>query len=717
MKANFSQIQRSKSRLDHSVNKSNNTTLSTSRPSSSPFRPLTRSVKTIPRIVLPRFDYQLSEDSVSQSKPLNFCFVKAAELYDQRKFGFAVKLYIKALDLDKTHWKSWNNLGVCYATLRNLSEAIDSFHEATKFNRSSEVIYYNIALAYLNFEKYQEAVLCIKSAKLILKAASQEFEKLEKHVLAFEQERQRSLLGSRIIRSASRGRIGVSPIPARSAIFHTRIEESSPRTSKKELLGFNQVNISEGNNALTSNKDIARSMNGKIIRLRDRVISDMKTLIRTEIPQPLKIDSKYLTQEELREVNIEFCKPTEERNYEKIDSICLKLGFFQKFQPHIREKIYRMCDIKFYNPGEAIFNQGEVGENMYVIIRGAVTIKKEGKEFGGQNIVVNSIYDGRQFGELALLNAMNPSKSSNERTASCIACEKSHLLCMPKVNYSEILLLSNKKDLDEKIEFFLSLPFFIGIQRSYLMALASNIEKISYKLNDVILDKGELPKGLYIISKGHAILYTEGYSVKEKYTGEYSRLRTQRPKPAPIYHSLSPPGKKKKQAENEFETSPLKRIATREMNEMSEEKMKTIQKFLTQEEIATVNDENHLIKERIPFTSLKEKDFFGGRAVLDGYFGSNKQNTPSKFCIAAQSTTVELYLLTKYHLQFLTQEMTTQLATILEKSYETDCPSEIDPKQMDNLFRSWQSFKVQLIKDIRKENYIAKHKALFPYKN
>ena len=717
MKANFSQEKRSKSRLDYSLNKSYNTTLSTSRPGSSPHKFQTKSSNLITRTQVPKFEYQLEEDNTSQSKPFNFCFVKASESYYQRKFGFAVKMYLKALDLEKGHWKSWNNLGVCYATLRNLSEAIDSFHTATKLSKSSEVSYYNIALAYLNFEKYQEAMLCIKSAKLFLKTISKEFATLERHLLLVEQERQRYLLGNTVIRGISRGGDDTSPAPARSAIFNTRIEEgNSSRDLKKNILGFNQVSITEGNSLVNSNKEIVRSLNGKIIKLRDRVISDMKHLIRTEIPKPLKIDSKYLTQEELRETKVEFCKPTEERNYSKIDSICSKLIFFKRFQPEIREKIFRMCDIKCYTSGEVIFNQGDAGENMYVIIRGAVTIKKEGKEFGGQDIVVNSIYDGRQFGELALLNALNPSKASNERTASCIACEKTYLLCMPKLNYSEILLLSNKQDIDEKVDFFSSLPFFKGVHRNYLMGLASNIEKLRYKFNDIIVEKGEVPKGLYIIYRGYAILYTEGYSVKEKYTGEYSRLRTQRPKPAPIYHSLSPPGKKKKPVEDEFEISPLKRIATKEMKEMDDEKMKTVKNFLTEEEIENISDESHLIKEKVPFTSIREKDFFGGRVVLDGYFGSNKQCTPSKFTIAAESTTVELFLFTKYHLQFLTQEMMTQLATILEKSYETDCPSEVDPKQMDNLFRNWQSFKSDLIKGIRTENYITKNKAIFPYK-
>jgi len=110
-------------------------------------------------------------------------------------------------------------------------------------------------------------------------------------------------------------------------------------------------------------------------------------------------------------------------------------------------------------------------------------------------------------------------------------------------------------------------------------------------------------------------------------------------------------------------------------------------------------------------------DFFGGRTILQGFTHETTEIEPSKFSIVAQSSTVEIFLITRYHLQFLTQEMSLQFSTILEKSYEVDCPNEVDPGQMDKLFQTWQDYKVQLISSIRKDNYISKHKLNYPFKS
>lgn len=715
MKSNFSNKLQKTPRIEKTTLRSNNSTLSTFRPSSSPFKAVSRSINVLTRVKDLNFEYVIeNKNNNSQCLPFDYFFEKAFESYKEKKYTFALKLYLKALDLDRNNWKTWNNLGVCYLMVNDLNQAITCFHEVGNINKNLECFYFNIALAYLNFKKYQEAVLCLKSAMLQLKNVSQNLVRLEKYALQIDSQRQKSLLTRQFCKKKITKTENSIPV-SKSVNFHTTLNNSSELATSQT--GFNQVNLIEKPNFLNTEEGVVKEMRGKVKKLREKVYIDMKHFLTSEITEPAKLESKYLDENELRIVKAEFCKLIDERDYEKIDFYCQKLNFFQRFSKEIREIIFRKCEIKCFLPGEQIFSQGDVGENMYVVIKGGITVKREGNEFGGQNIVVNSLYDGRQFGELALLNSINKEKTDNKRTASCIAFEKTYLLCMPKLNYSEIQLLSNKKEIDMKINFFSSLALFKNIEKSHLMALASNIEKKIYKLNDTILDKGEAPKGLYIMFSGYAMLYTEGFAVKQKYTGEFSKIRTQKPKPAPIYHSLSPPHKRKPQEKCEnFELSPLARMVTKEMNEMSSDKMRTVEKFLNPKEIAGLNAENHLVKERIPFSSVKEKDFFGARAILDGLFGCEKENSPSKFSIAAQSTTVELFLFTKYHFQFLTQEAVSQIVTILEKSYEIDCPPEVDSKEMDSLFKDWQSFKSQLIKDIRKENYFAKYKGVFSHK-
>lgn len=59
----------------------------------------------------------------------------------------------------------------------------------------------------------------------------------------------------------------------------------------------------------------------------------------------------------------------------------------------------------------------------------------------------------------------------------------------------------------------------------HLLPLASNLETITYNLNDIIIKKGEKPPGLFIILEGHCIVVTEGYSLQCKHGGEYANPR------------------------------------------------------------------------------------------------------------------------------------------------------------------------------------------------
>lgn len=696
------------------ISKSNNTTLNTSRQNSSPIAPNVKSLKIFAQMNFPTFSYFFAKDHESESASCIYCFEKALELYEKQKFGYSIRMFIKVIDLERTNWQAWNNLGVSYLMVRNLNGAINSFHEVIRINKHLEHSYYNIALSYLQFDKSQEAALCIKSAKLVIENPSDLFLELERLILAYGLEKQKTILSKSIYQKISKISEFVTPLPSRSVfIKNLEIVKAHEHENALCIPGFAQTNVEAHDEFLKPNEDIAKTLGVKIRKLRDKVYSDMKYLVKKEIPKNKILDSKYLTQEELKEIKVEFCKEVNERDYEKIDPIMGKLVFFRKFNLKIRKEIYEIAEINCYLPGEVIFKQGEAGENMYVILKGAVTVEKEAKEFGSKNIVVNCMYDGKQFGELALLNAISSQNAKNERAATCIACEKTYMLSMPKKQMSDIVLLSNKQEIDEKTNFFHQLAFFKGYDRSLLIPLASNIEKQVFRLNDIVLEKGHMPRGLYIISEGYAVLYTEGYAVKDRFTGDFSPIRTQKPKPKPMYFSVTPPNRMRKDKIEKDETPVLKK--SKEFQVAALETIKTIKKFVKVNDLSHVHDNGYLIKDRLAHATIQKGDFFGGRMLLQGFPGNTTEETPSKFSVVVQSSEFEVYILTKYHLQFLTQNMCEQLMTILMKSSEVDCPTDVDPETMDTLFCSWQDYKKDLIKQIHKENYLAKHKHAYPF--
>lgn len=676
--------------------RSNPGTLSSNRASSAPQKSKMHALRDFLSKSSFNFEFIFFNEIDSQSVSVSYCFDKAVYFYTIQNFNFSANMFQKVLELDKNCISAWNNLAVCLIKLNNLNEAVKGFHEVIQRNRGIESSYYNIALSYLLFDKPQEAILCIKSSEPVLPQPSEKFKELEKFIQAYSSEKNKKLLSRKTFTKTPNlvtNLVLKRPPAKKDCFFETEVNKS---------VGFNQSPVNERSETPIFDEEMTEKMRAKMTKLRQKVYKDIKTLIKKDIPKPDKLESKYLIQEELKELKIEFQKIPEERDYEKIDPIMSKLNFFQKFTKEVKRQIFEIGQIKYFLPGEVIFKQGEQGESMYVVLKGAITIEKIGQEFGGKKIVINSIYDGRQFGELALLNALNSSTQHNERTASCIACEKSYVFCMPKLNLSEILMISNKHELDEKVNFLAECNFFKGINKNMLMPLASNIDKTVYRLNDVILKKGERPEGLYIIKKGHIGLFTEGLTVKEKYTDEFSPIRTQKPRPSPMYFSRNPPQRVKTSKNNFNLHSELTGVKSARFSSRDKEKLES---------------GGRIVKERIGFANLKEFDFFGGRTILQGFTHDSSEIEPTKFSIIAQSSTVEVILITRYHLQFLTQEMSLQFMTILEKSYEVDCPEEINASEMDKLFQSWQDYKSQLISSIRKDNYMSKHKLNFPYKS
>ncbi|KAL4498514.1 hypothetical protein ABPG72_019632 [Tetrahymena utriculariae] len=126
----------------------------------------------------------------------------------------------------------------------------------------------------------------------------------------------------------------------------------------------------------------------------------------------LNTNEEGVSQHELNLVMEEYKLPTNERDYEFLDTIAERLKFFKRFTKPTRMYLLKLANIVQYPADQIIFNQGDEGDLMYVIIRGAchVRIKRISPDGKDDSLVVATLYDGQQFGELAL---MNQKKSTN----------------------------------------------------------------------------------------------------------------------------------------------------------------------------------------------------------------------------------------------------------------------------------------------------------------
>ena len=172
-----------------------------------------------------------------------------------------------------------------------------------------------------------------------------------------------------------------------------------------------------------------------------------------------EVTNKKLTQQSVSFIISEYQKPKDSRNYEELIKKFGKLPFFQKFPKTIQKMLLEIALLQTYKVGETIIKQGDLGECMFVILSGSVNICRQGLEYRNMNIIVNSLYDGEAFGELALLS--NPVEESIRRTASCVAAETTTVISISKEDYRSILIDKMQSDIIERISFIKNLKFFV----------------------------------------------------------------------------------------------------------------------------------------------------------------------------------------------------------------------------------------------------------------
>ncbi len=88
-----------------------------------------------------------------------------------------------------------------------------------------------------------------------------------------------------------------------------------------------------------------------------------------------------------------------------------------------------------YEPGRAVFGQGDRGETFYIIESGHADVLRDGR-------MVDTLGRGECFGEIALLR-----NSKHTKTAQAI--EDSEIMVLPKQSFEA--LLNTDPDLDEQV--------------------------------------------------------------------------------------------------------------------------------------------------------------------------------------------------------------------------------------------------------------------------
>ena len=154
-----------------------------------------------------------------------------------------------------------------------------------------------------------------------------------------------------------------------------------------------------------------------------------------------------------------------QKETDEIDNVLLKIPVFQGLESRELRTIKRILYQREYKKDEVIFNQGDAGLGMYIIVKGTVEIV-----CGPERHMLAELSEGDFFGELALLD-------DSPRSATAVSKTPCKMLCFFK---PELLDLINRDPgLGSKILF--KLAWTIGERLKSTNEQVSELSHLSHR--------------------------------------------------------------------------------------------------------------------------------------------------------------------------------------------------------------------------------------------
>jgi CRP-like cAMP-binding protein len=114
-------------------------------------------------------------------------------------------------------------------------------------------------------------------------------------------------------------------------------------------------------------------------------------------------------------------------------------AIFKPFPPSMRKEIMKRFQDLPTDPGEELIGEGEPGQGLYLILKGAVEVTKLND---GQKVRLANLKEGDVFGEISLIQ-------DSPTTATCTSLTRGELLFLPKRDFKA--LMARHPELEEEL--------------------------------------------------------------------------------------------------------------------------------------------------------------------------------------------------------------------------------------------------------------------------
>ncbi|XP_061845040.1 cAMP-dependent protein kinase type II-beta regulatory subunit isoform X2 [Colius striatus] len=183
-------------------------------------------------------------------------------------------------------------------------------------------------------------------------------------------------------------------------------------------------------------------------------------------------------------------KTDDQRN--RLQEACKDILLFKNLDPEQMSQVLDAMFEKLVEGGEHVIDQGDDGDNFYVIDRGTydIYVKCDGV---GRCV---GTYDNRgSFGELALMY-------NTPRAATIIATSPGAIWGLDRVTFRRIIVKNNAKKRRMYENFIESLPFLKSLEVSERLKVVDVIGTKVYKDGEQIIAQGDLADSFFIVESG-----------------------------------------------------------------------------------------------------------------------------------------------------------------------------------------------------------------------
>ncbi|XP_060100714.1 cAMP-dependent protein kinase type II-beta regulatory subunit [Heteronotia binoei] len=195
-------------------------------------------------------------------------------------------------------------------------------------------------------------------------------------------------------------------------------------------------------------------------------------------------------EEDDTETRIIHPKTDDQRN--RLQEACKDILLFKNLDPEQMSQVLDAMFEKLVEGGEHVIDQGDDGDNFYVIDRGTydIYVKCDGV---GRCV---GTYDNRgSFGELALMY-------NTSRAATIIATSSGAVWGLDRVTFRRIIVKNNAKKKKMYESFIESLPFLKSLELSERLKVVDVIDTKVYNDGEQIIAQGDMANCFFIIESG-----------------------------------------------------------------------------------------------------------------------------------------------------------------------------------------------------------------------